>query len=242
MSQTSQQPFPLPELQVSPVGRQSVFVGSIWHCPPTQMFEQHSAFAAQADDSILQTSPPQTPPLQLSSQQSSALAHAVPGARQKGRHLTRPVPVSGSQRPLQQSDAAVHSTPDAWQSPPSMHWPSMQKWEQQSSGFAQDCPDGVHVAPPVEALVTPSVDANVPAVESAPLVAAAPPAAEVVPSAPHAVSAMNSALRKNASRMSSLTATGCRGLARFPQKAEPLATRSKVALRSDAAKFRAATP
>src|SRR5262249_62013745 len=66
------------------------------------MLEQHSALALQLVLSILQMPPPQTPPLQPSEQQSSALLHATPLAKQKSRHLTCPVPDSGSQRPLQQ--------------------------------------------------------------------------------------------------------------------------------------------
>lgn len=77
-----QQPEPGPESQVSPVGRQSLLVRSIWHCPPWQMFEQQSALAVQVSLSVLQILPPHTPPLQAREQQSSAFAHAAPSAVQ----------------------------------------------------------------------------------------------------------------------------------------------------------------
>ncbi len=148
-SHTSQQPLLVPELQVSPVGLQSGLERSIWHSPSVQMFEQHSAATVHGSLSILHCAPPQTPPLQFSSQQSKALVQAVPAPTQKGRHLTSPVPVSGSQRPLQQSPEVAHSVPAASQSPASMHTPSMQKWEQQASGSPQACPVATHwLAPP----------------------------------------------------------------------------------------------
>jgi hypothetical protein len=102
-SQTSvQQPRPEPDVQVSPVGRQLRFARSTWHCPPWQMFEQQSAFAAQLSLSTLHSPPPQRPPKQPSEQQSSAFVHATPSAKHAFVHCTTPAwPVTGSQRPLQ---------------------------------------------------------------------------------------------------------------------------------------------
>jgi hypothetical protein len=82
------------------------------------MFEQQSAFALHDSLSTLQRVAPQTPPLQPSEQQSSALAQATPLATQMFVHcLTPDMPVTGSQRPLQQSKSAVQVTPEAWQAP-----------------------------------------------------------------------------------------------------------------------------
>jgi len=105
-----QQPRPEPELQVSPVGRQSRFARSIWHCPPWQMSEQQSALAVHASLSILQSPPPQRPPKQPSEQQSSAFAQATPSAKQAFVQRTTPaIPVTGSQRPLQHCALLVQS-------------------------------------------------------------------------------------------------------------------------------------
>src|SRR5436309_2060747 len=52
----------------------------------------------------------QTPPKQPSEQQSWALLHATPSARQASRHSMTPAcPVTGSHRPLQQSAATLHA-------------------------------------------------------------------------------------------------------------------------------------
>jgi hypothetical protein len=121
LSQTSvQQPRPGPELQVSPVGRQSRFARSIWHWPPRQMFEQHSASPAQASLSILHSPPPHSPLKQPSEQQSSALAQATPSAAHAFVHCRTPaMPVTGSQRPVQQSALAAHDAP------PPLHGPAL---------------------------------------------------------------------------------------------------------------------
>jgi hypothetical protein len=109
-----QQPLPGPESQVSPVGRQSRLAWSIWHWPAWQMFEQQSAFAPQLSLSTLQSVAPQTPPLQPSEQQSSAFAQATPSATQRFVHCRTPdMPVTGSQRPLQQSPSAAQLVPEA---------------------------------------------------------------------------------------------------------------------------------
>src|SRR5262249_12931391 len=84
LSQTSQQPLPLPEVHVSPVGRQSGLAWSILHscfCG-SQMFEQQSELAVHESLSILHSPPPHTPPKQPSEQQSSALVQGTPSARQ----------------------------------------------------------------------------------------------------------------------------------------------------------------
>jgi hypothetical protein len=110
-SQTSvQQPRPEPEVHVSPVGRQSRFTRSTWHCPPWQMFEQHSAFVVHASLSTLHSPPPQRPLKQPSEQQSSAFVQATPSAKQAFVHCTTPaIPVTGSQRPLQHCALLVQS-------------------------------------------------------------------------------------------------------------------------------------
>lgn len=81
-----QQPRPDPEVQVSPVGRQSRFARSTWHCPDWQMFEQQSELCVQGSLSILQRPPPHRPPKQPSEQQSSAFVHATPSAKQAFGH------------------------------------------------------------------------------------------------------------------------------------------------------------
>jgi hypothetical protein len=118
-SQTSeQQPRPEPDVHVSPVGRQFRLGRSIWHSPPWQMFEQHSALAAQLSLSILHSPPPQRPPKQPSVQQSSAWLHATPSAKQALVHcLTPACPVTGSQRPLQHCAWSVQSTAGPWHVP-----------------------------------------------------------------------------------------------------------------------------
>jgi hypothetical protein len=109
-----QQPWPEPELQVSPVGRQSRLARSIWHWPPWQRFEQQSALAVQGSLSTLQSPPPQTPPEQPSEQQSSALVQATPSAKQKLVHwICAGLPVTGSQRVLQHWLPVVQSLPPA---------------------------------------------------------------------------------------------------------------------------------
>ena len=110
-SQTSvQQPRPEPDVQVSPVGRQSRFGRSTWHWPPWQTFEQHSAFVVQASLSTLHRPPPQRPLKQPSEQQSSAFVQATPSAKQAFVHwMTPDMPVTGSQRPLQHCAFAGHS-------------------------------------------------------------------------------------------------------------------------------------
>jgi len=78
------------------------------------MFEQQSALAVQLSLSILQSVAPQTPPLQPSEQQSSAFVQATPLAVQMLVHCVTPdMPVTGSQRPLQQSVSAAQLTPEA---------------------------------------------------------------------------------------------------------------------------------
>src|SRR6185437_14408520 len=77
------------------------------------MFEQQSAFAEQLSLSTLQSVAPQTPPWQPSEQQSSAVAQATPLATQRFVHcLTPDIPVTGSQRPLQQSPLATQAVPE----------------------------------------------------------------------------------------------------------------------------------
>lgn len=79
------------------------------------MFEQQSPFAVQLSLSTLQSVVPQTPPLQPREQQSSAFVQATPSATQMLVHcLTPDIPVTGSQRPLQQSVSAAQVTPEAW--------------------------------------------------------------------------------------------------------------------------------
>ena len=78
------------------------------------MFEQQSALAVQLSLSILHRVAPQTPPLQPSEQQSSAVVQATPLAVQRFVHWVTPdMPVTGSQRPLQQSVSAAQVTPEA---------------------------------------------------------------------------------------------------------------------------------
>jgi hypothetical protein len=78
------------------------------------MFEQQSALAVQLSLSTLHRVAPQTPPLQPSEQQSSALVQATPLAVQMFVHWVTPdMPVTGSQRPLQQSLSAAQVTPEA---------------------------------------------------------------------------------------------------------------------------------
>jgi hypothetical protein len=119
-SQTSvQQPRPEPDVQVSPVGRQLRLARSIWHSPPWQMSEQHSAFVAQVSLSTLHRPPPQRPPKQPSEQQSSAFAQATPSAKQAFVQRTTPAcPVTGAQRALQHCSLAVQSAPGPMQAPP----------------------------------------------------------------------------------------------------------------------------
>jgi hypothetical protein len=84
------------------------------------MFEQQSAFAVQRSLSTLQSVVPQTPPLQPSEQQSSALVQATPSATQRFVHCRTPdMPVTGSQRPLQQSPSAAQVAPEV------AHWPAV---------------------------------------------------------------------------------------------------------------------
>jgi hypothetical protein len=78
------------------------------------MFEQQSALAVQLSLSTLHSVAPQTPPLQPSEQQSSARVQATPLAVQMFVHWVTPdMPVTGSQRPLQQSVSAAQVTPEA---------------------------------------------------------------------------------------------------------------------------------
>jgi len=82
------------------------------------MFEQQSAFAVQLSLSTLQRLAPQTPPLQPSEQQSSAVVQATPLATQRLVHCRTPdTPVTGSQRPLQQSPSAAQDAPEATHCP-----------------------------------------------------------------------------------------------------------------------------
>jgi hypothetical protein len=143
-----QQPFFGPLLQVSPVGRQVGFARSIEHFLSfgSQMFEQHSALTVHATPSTLQIVPPQTPPLQARSQQSSALVHATPSARHTSRHCTFVVPVTGSQRPLQQAEALLQSAPGAAHEPGGKHVPLSQRPLQQSVPMAQLAPFALHWA------------------------------------------------------------------------------------------------
>lgn len=68
------------------------------------MFEQHCALLVQSSDWTRQIAPPQTPLLQLRSQQSSAFSQVAPFPRQKFVHRVTPLmPCTGSQRPLQHS-------------------------------------------------------------------------------------------------------------------------------------------
>jgi hypothetical protein len=77
------------------------------------MLEQQSALAVQLSLSILHSVAPQTPPLQPSEQQSSAFVQAMPSAVQMFVHWVTPdMPVTGSQRPLQQSLLAAQVTPE----------------------------------------------------------------------------------------------------------------------------------
>jgi len=99
--QTSQQPRPVPLVQSSPVGRQRRLTSSIWHCPPVQMFEQHSAFVVHDSFSTMHNPPPQRPPKQPIEQQSVAFSQAAPSALQKDVQRRTGSPVTGSQRPLQ---------------------------------------------------------------------------------------------------------------------------------------------
>jgi len=78
------------------------------------MFEQQSALAVQLSLSTLHSVAPQTPPLHPSEQQSSAFVQATPFAVQMLVHWVTPdMPVTGSQRPLQQSVSAAQVTPEA---------------------------------------------------------------------------------------------------------------------------------
>ena len=78
------------------------------------MFEQQSALAVQLSLSTLHSVAPQTPPLHPSEQQSSALVQATPSATQMLVHCRTPdMPVTGSQRPLQQSPSAAQLVPEA---------------------------------------------------------------------------------------------------------------------------------
>jgi hypothetical protein len=112
------------------------------------MFEQQSALAVQLSLSTLQSVAPQTPALQPSEQQSSAFAQATPLAVQMFVHWVTPdMPVTGSQRPLQQSVSAAQVTPEAW------HWP------------------GVAVAPPAPVARPPAPTPPVPVSAGTPPVA-----------------------------------------------------------------------
>jgi len=78
------------------------------------MFEQQSALALQFSLSTLQSVAPQTPLVQPSEQQSSAVVQATPSATQRFVHCRTPDrPVTGSQRPLQQSPSAAQVAPEA---------------------------------------------------------------------------------------------------------------------------------
>jgi hypothetical protein len=135
-----QQPRPEPELHVSPVGRQSRLPRSIWHCPPRQRFEQHSALAAHDSLSTLHSPPPHRPPKQPSEQQSSAFPQGAPSAKQKPVHSTTPaMPVTGAQWPLQQAPFALHAIPGAWHCPAtaSAQTPPAQRPEQQLAALVQ---------------------------------------------------------------------------------------------------------
>jgi hypothetical protein len=137
------------------------------------MLEQHSAFVVQFSDSMRHIGWPQTPLLQPREQQSSALVQAAPSPRQKSRHLTFPVPVSGSQRPLQQSEGAVQSVPEALQLPAEQTL-SIHNLVQHSSGAPQGCPVCVHIPPVVVVLVEVEEPAPTPVLEPAPAPLPAP--------------------------------------------------------------------
>lgn len=66
-----QQPLLVPELHVSPVGRQRPLASSIAQRPPWQMSEQHSAFVVHVSPCTMHSRAlAQTPPKQPSEQQS----------------------------------------------------------------------------------------------------------------------------------------------------------------------------
>jgi hypothetical protein len=102
-----QQPRPEPEVQSSPVGRQSRFTRSTAQRPPSQLPEQQSAFVLHESPSTVHI-PPHTPPWHPVEQQSSAFSHATPSAKHALRHTSFATPVTGSQRPLWHSAGSLH--------------------------------------------------------------------------------------------------------------------------------------
>jgi hypothetical protein len=166
--QTSQQPRPVPLVQSSPVGRQSRFGSSIAHSPraPSQMFEQHSAFSLHGSPSTTHRPPPQLPFLHPSEQQSVAFSQLAPSRRQKSVQRRSGWPVTGSQRPLQHSAAALQIVSAPAQAPNSMQDPSTQACEQHASGWLQVFPAGKQAVPPA---VPPAADPPEPVPAAAPL-------------------------------------------------------------------------
>jgi hypothetical protein len=75
----------------------------------SQSWEQQSLSCAHDCPIVMHSCVEQTPPKQPSEQQSCAFAHATPFARHASRHWMTPAwPVTGSQRPLQQSVPVLH--------------------------------------------------------------------------------------------------------------------------------------
>ena len=133
------------------------------------MFEQQSEFAEQLSLSTLQSPPPQTPPKHPREQQSRAVWHATPSARQTLAHASTPLmPVTGSQRLLQQSALAAHVAPAAWQLPPAgaTHRPPLHRPEQQAPPCVQASPCSTHAGPAVVPPVVPAVPAPPPSMPS----------------------------------------------------------------------------
>jgi hypothetical protein len=114
-SHSWQQPRLVPEVQSSPVGRQSGFASSMAHRPSVQMFEQQSESREQSSFSSVHR-PPQTPSKQPVEQQSRARVQATPSAKQAPMQITSSVPVTGSQRPVRHSSGSVHGSPGGFPS------------------------------------------------------------------------------------------------------------------------------
>ena len=121
LSVAPQQPDCGPLPQSSPVGRQVELAVSTSHIlvDGSHTPEQQSAFTAHESPMMVHSVSAQTPPKQPSEQQSCAVAHATPFARQASRHWTTPAwPVTGSQRPLQHEGLVVQLALGARQAPP----------------------------------------------------------------------------------------------------------------------------
>ncbi len=116
-----QQPDCGPLPQSSPVGRHREFARSTLHCfvVGSQTPEQQSEFSEQVSPTIAQSLSVQIPPKHPREQQSWAVAQATPFARHASLHWMTPAsPVTGSQRPLQQSGPIVQAAAGALQLPP----------------------------------------------------------------------------------------------------------------------------